>query len=65
MDDQQAYEAVMAAFRRVSQDLAREFTKRTAWLPNEPLIGGFTLISPAVAAEIESGLAAINESRGH
>ena len=65
MDDQQAYEAVMAAFRRVSPDLATEFTKRTAWLPNEPLIGGFTLISPAVAAEMESGLAALNESRGH
>jgi alpha-L-rhamnosidase len=65
MDDPQAYEAVMAAFRRVSPDLATAFTKRTAWLPNEPLIGGFTLISPAVAAEMESGLAALNESRGH
>jgi alpha-L-rhamnosidase len=65
MDDPEAYEAVMAAFRRVSPVLAMEFTKRTAWLPNEPLIGGFTLISPAVAAEMESGLAALNESRGH
>jgi alpha-L-rhamnosidase len=65
MDDPQAYEAVMAAFTRVSPDLANEFTKRTAWLPNEPLIGGFTLIPPAVAAEMESGLAALNESRGH
>jgi alpha-L-rhamnosidase len=65
MDDPQAYEAVMAAFTRVSPDLANEFTKRTAWLPNEPLIGGFTLIPPAVAAEIESSLTALNASRGH
>jgi alpha-L-rhamnosidase len=65
MDDPQAYETVMSAFTRISPDLAREFTKRTAWLPNEPLIGGFTLISPAVAAEIESSLAGLNESRGH
>jgi hypothetical protein len=55
----------MAAFTRVSPGLATEFTKRTAWLPNEPLIGGFSLISPAVAAEIESGLTVLNESRGH
>ena len=65
MDDPQAYAAVMGAFRSVSPDLAREFTKRTAWLPNEPLIGGFTLITPAVKAEIESGLSALNTSRGH
>ena len=65
MDDPQAYAAVMGAFRSVSPDLAREFTKRTAWLPNEPLIGGFTLITPAVKAEIESGLSALNAARGH
>lgn len=54
----------MAAFRSVSPDLAREFSKRTAWLPKEPLIGGFTLITPAVADEIESGLSSLNASRG-
>jgi hypothetical protein len=55
----------MGAFRGVSPDLAKEFTKRTAWLPSTPLIGGFTLITPAIAAEIESGFAALNASRGH
>jgi alpha-L-rhamnosidase len=64
IDDPQAYDAVMAAFRSVSPDLAREFSKRTAWLPKEPLIGGFTLITPAVADEIESGLSSLNASRG-
>ena len=65
MDDPQAYEAVMSAFRSVSPGLATEFSKRTAWLPNEPLIGGFTLITPAVKAAIESGLSSLNASRGH
>ena len=64
IDDPQAYDTVMAAFRSVSPDLAREFSKRTAWLPKEPLIGGFTLITPAVADEIESGLSSLNASRG-
>jgi alpha-L-rhamnosidase len=65
IDDTGAYATVMGAFRTVSPDLAKEFSKRTAWLPNEPLIGGFTLITPAVAAEIESNLAVLNQSRGH
>jgi hypothetical protein len=54
----------MSAFSSVSPELAREFSKRTAWLPKEPLIGGFTLITPAVAAKIESGLTELNASRG-
>ena len=64
MDDPHAYEAVMSAFRGVSPELAKEFSKRTAWLPNEPLIGGFTLITPAIKAAIESNLTTLNASRG-
>jgi hypothetical protein len=55
----------MKAFRSVSPELAKEFGKRTAWLPNEPLIGGFTAITPAVKAAIESSLTTLNASRGH
>jgi len=64
MDDPAAYDAVMGAFRSVSPELASEFSKRTNWLPSEPLIGGFTLITPAIAAEIETRLASLNASRG-
>ena len=64
MDDPAAYDAIMGAFRSVSPELASEFSKRTNWLPSEPLIGGFTLITPAIAAEIETRLASLNASRG-
>ena len=64
IDDPEAYQTVLEAFRSVDAGLAREFSKRTRWLPNEPLIGGFTLITPAVKAAIEEGLSALNASRG-
>ncbi|MGV8908030.1 MAG: family 78 glycoside hydrolase catalytic domain [Propionicimonas sp.] len=63
MDDPQAYQAVMAAFSRISPSVAREFHRRTAWVPNQPLFGSFSLISSAVKGEVESSLAALNESR--
>ncbi|MCA0294891.1 MAG: glycoside hydrolase family 78 protein [Actinobacteria bacterium] len=63
MDDPEAYRAVMAAFTRISPDVARDFNRRTAWVPNQPLFGAFSLISPAVVAEVENSLAALNAAR--
>ncbi len=63
MDDPEAYQAVMAAFTRISPDVADEFRRRTAWVPNQPLFGAFSLISPDVADEVEQSLAALSASR--
>ena len=64
MDDPEAYRAVVDAFASIDPAVAKDFTRRTAWLPNQPLVGSFSLISPAVVARMESALAALNESRG-
>ena len=63
MDDPQAYRTVMDAFNRISPSVAREFNRRTAWVPNQPLFGSFSLISPAVVGEVEDSLAELNASR--
>ncbi len=64
IDDQEAYTSVMSAFRRIDPDVAREFRRRTRWVPNQPLFGTFSLISPAVVDEVLSSLEALNEARG-
>ncbi len=63
MDDPQAYRTVMDAFNRISPSVARDFNRRTAWVPNQPLFGSFSLISPAVVGEVENSLAELNASR--
>ena len=63
MDDADAYRAVVDAFSRIDPAVAKDFVRRTAWVPNQPLFGAFSLISPAVVAEVESSLAALNSSR--
>ena len=63
MDDPQAYRTVMDAFNRISPSVAREFNRRTAWVPNQPLFGAFSLISPAVVGEVENSLAELSASR--
>lgn len=64
MDDPVAYRTVVDAFSRIDPAVARDFTRRMAWVPNQPLFGAFSLISPAVVAEVENSLAALNTSRG-
>lgn len=64
MDDPQAYQTVIAAFNRIDPAVARDFTRRMAWVPNQPLFGAFSLISPAVVAEVETSLAELNAARG-
>ncbi|MFT3889471.1 MAG: family 78 glycoside hydrolase catalytic domain [Arachnia sp.] len=63
-DDDEAYRAVVDAFRRIDPEVARDFQRRTAWLPNQSLRSAFALIAPSVAAEVEGALAALNEARG-
>lgn len=63
MDDPEAYQAVMAAFNRIDPAIARDFNRRMAWVPNQPLFGAFSLISPAVVNEVENSLATLNASR--
>ena len=64
MDDPVAYRTVVDAFNRIDPAIAKDFTKRMAWVPNQPLFGAFSLISPAVVAGVERSLAVLNESRG-
>ena len=63
MDDPEAYETVMAAFNRMSPVVGKEFHRRTAWIPNQPLFGSFSLIAPDVQGEVEASLAQLNASR--
>ncbi|HEY3337969.1 MAG TPA: family 78 glycoside hydrolase catalytic domain [Propionicimonas sp.] len=63
MDDPEAYQAVMAAFNRMSPEAGKEFHRRTAWVPNQPLFGSFSLIAPDVQGEVETSLAQLNASR--
>ncbi|MEA5053328.1 MAG: alpha-L-rhamnosidase C-terminal domain-containing protein, partial [Propionicimonas sp.] len=63
MDDPEAYRAVVAAFNRIDPVLARDFSRRMAWVPNQPLFGAFSLVSPAVIEAVEDGLAALNAAR--
>ena len=63
MDDPQAYQTVKAAFNRISPTVGREFHRRTAWVPNQPLLGSFSLIAPSTQSEVEISLAALNASR--
>ena len=44
--------------------MARDFNRRMAWVPNQPLFGAFSLISPAVVDEVERSLVDLNEARG-
>ncbi len=64
MDDPDAYRTVVEAFTRIDPAVARDFHRRTAWVPNQPLFGAFSLISPAVVDEVEGSLAALNAARG-
>jgi len=64
MDDPEAYRAVVDAFTSIDPALAKDFLKRTAWLPNQPLVGAFSLISTAVVERMEAALVALNEKRG-
>ena len=64
MDDLPAYRAVVEAFERIDPAVAKDFHLRTAWVPNQPLFGAFSLISPAVVAEVEASLEALNAKRG-
>lgn len=64
MDDAEAYRTVLDAFARIDPAAATDFRKRTAWVPNQPLFGAFSLVSPAIVAEVEAGLAELNASRG-
>ncbi len=63
IDDPEAYRTVIDAFTRIDPAVAEDFRKRMAWVPNQPLFGAFSLISPAVVAEVESSLAALNAAR--
>jgi alpha-L-rhamnosidase len=63
MDDPEAYRTVVAAFNRIDPQVARDFTRRMAWVPNQPLFGAFSLISPAVIEAVEDGLAELNSTR--
>jgi alpha-L-rhamnosidase len=63
IDDPEAYRTVIDAFTRIDPAVAEDFRKRMAWVPNQPLFGAFSLISPAVVAEVEGSLAALNAAR--
>jgi len=64
IDDPVAYRTVLDAFTRIDPAVARDFNRRMAWVENQPLLGAFSLISPAVVAEVENSLDALNEARG-
>jgi alpha-L-rhamnosidase len=64
IDDPEAYRTVVDAFTRIDPAVARDFNRRMAWVENQPLFGAFSLISPAVVAEVERSLAELNVSRG-
>lgn len=64
MDDPGAYRAVVDAFSRIDPAVGKDFTRRTAWVPNQPLFGSFSLISPAVVEAVENSLAELNARRG-
>lgn len=64
MDDPEAYRTVLEAFNRIDPAVAKDFQRRTAWVPNQPLFGAFSLISPAVVSEVEQSIAALNQARG-
>ena len=63
MDDREAYRTVIDAFSRIDPTLARDFARRTKWVPNQPLFGSFSLISPEVVAEVEASLSKLSEIR--
>ena len=63
MDDPEAYRTVIEAFHSIDPAVARDFTRRMAWVPNQPLFGTFSLISPAVIEAVEHGLAELNAAR--
>ena len=64
MDDPDAYRTVLDAFARIDPEVSTDFRRRMAWVPNQPLFGTFSLISPAVVDEVERSLAELNRSRG-
>ena len=64
MDDREAYETVKAALARFDPAVAKDFTRRMAWVPNQPLFGTFSLISPVIIAAVEADLNALNARRG-
>lgn len=64
IDDPEAYAVVLEAFQRIDAGVARDFRRRTAWVPNRTLEGSFALLSPAVVGEVSAGLEALNTRRG-
>jgi alpha-L-rhamnosidase len=64
MDDRDAYTTVMDALKRSDPEVARQFRRRTAWVPNRPLFGSFSLVAPSVVGEVADSLEALNAKRG-
>lgn len=64
IDDPEAYRMMLDAFNRINPALAADFTRRTAWVPNQPLFGAFSLVPPAVIDAVGDELHALNSERG-
>lgn len=63
MDDQEAHEALMAAFIAVDPALAEDFRGRTRWLPSQTLGAAFSLISHHAGIKVMAELEVFNAGR--
>lgn len=64
IDDQEAYDAVVAAVREVSPDDAVMLTKNTKWVPGRSLHEALMMASGTVAAAAEAALERVAAARG-
>ncbi|MGV8845918.1 family 78 glycoside hydrolase catalytic domain [Tessaracoccus sp.] len=63
IDDQEAYEELLAAFDRVDPLLGADFRGRTRWIATQSLEAAFSIVSPAMATKVMSQLEGFNATR--
>ncbi|MCC2592575.1 glycoside hydrolase family 78 protein [Tessaracoccus sp. OS52] len=64
IDDQDAYQAVVAAFDAIAPHVGEDFRRRTRWIPNQPLSTTVALLSTEAAKLVTQRVAEFNSRRG-
>jgi alpha-L-rhamnosidase len=63
IDDQEAFDALLAALRARDEATAREFVDQTRWLPNRSLVHALERVPGEAREEVAAALETLNEAR--
>jgi alpha-L-rhamnosidase len=63
IDDQEAFDALLAAFRAHDEVKTREFLAQTRWLPHLPLSHGLEKVPREIREDIRAALETVSRGR--